>query len=154
MKRDSGRILVYGVVGLFFFVLDRVTKHAVLFLCSYAYHINRYLSCEVAYNRGISWSLFQCDSRISFVLITVFIAVLTLVVAWYAVMRFRKGHLITGEVMVVAGSLSNSIDRIMYYGVLDFIDISYNGWHWPLFNVADISIVVGVILMIFEHSRR
>ena len=50
--------------------------------------------------------------------------------------------------MIVGGSLGNLFDRIYYSSVPDFIDISVNNFHWFIFNVADIFITIGVILLI------
>ena len=51
--------------------------------------------------------------------------------------------------MIVGGSLGNIFDRIYYSSVLDFIDININGFHWFIFNVADIFITIGVFLLIY-----
>lgn len=150
MMKDR-RILLYGALFSFFFLIDRITKYGVLSLCSHACRVSRYLSFEIFYNRGISWGLLHGNNNGAFVLMTIVIALLTLMFAWYAMTRFYDGRLIIGEVMILAGSISNIIDRIVYRGVLDFVDISYNGCHWPLFNGADVSIVFGVIVMIFVH---
>ena len=50
--------------------------------------------------------------------------------------------------MIIGGSLGNIFDRVFYSSVLDFIDISINNFHWFIFNVADIFISIGVILLI------
>ena len=50
--------------------------------------------------------------------------------------------------MILGGALGNVFDRIFYKAVPDFIDINYNGYHWFIFNVADIFITLGVILLI------
>ena len=54
------------------------------------------------------------------------------------------------EVAVIAGASSNIIDRFWYGGVVDFILLEYEQWSWPLFNVADIVIVGGIIVMVFN----
>jgi signal peptidase II len=50
----------------------------------------------------------------------------------------------------LGGAIGNLIDRLIYGYVLDFIDVYYNGWHWPAFNIADSAITVGVALMLTE----
>ena len=47
--------------------------------------------------------------------------------------------------MILGGSLGNLYDRIYYSAVPDFIDLNYNGYHWFVFNVADIFITIGNI---------
>ena len=50
--------------------------------------------------------------------------------------------------MIIGGSFGNLFDRLYYSSVIDFIDISYNNFHWFIFNVADIFITLGVIILI------
>ena len=50
--------------------------------------------------------------------------------------------------MIAAGSVGNIFDRLFYSAVPDFIDIHYDNFHWFIFNVADIFITSGVILLI------
>ena len=54
-----------------------------------------------------------------------------------------------GFAMILGGSLGNIFDRIYYSSVPDFIDFHYNNFHWFIFNVADIFITLGVMLLIF-----
>ena len=51
--------------------------------------------------------------------------------------------------MIFAGSIGNIFDRLYYSSVPDFIDIHFNNFHWFIFNVADIFITLGVILLIY-----
>ena len=56
--------------------------------------------------------------------------------------------------IVIGGSLGNLFDRIYYYAVPDFIDFHIGGYHWFIFNVADIFITVGIIgLILFEFLK-
>ena len=52
-------------------------------------------------------------------------------------------------IIVLGGSLGNLFDRIYYSAVPDFIDLNYNGYHWFVFNVADIFITIGIFSLIF-----
>ena len=52
--------------------------------------------------------------------------------------------------LLLGGAVGNLVDRIRLGYVVDFIDVHYNNWHWPAFNVADSAIVIGVILMLIE----
>ncbi len=45
---------------------------------------------------------------------------------------------------VVVGAISNFIDRIWYGAVIDFIDFGFGSWRWPMFNLADVYVVIGV----------
>jgi signal peptidase II len=51
---------------------------------------------------------------------------------------------------VIGGAMGNVIDRIRYGYVIDFIDIYYQNWHWPAFNIADSAISIGVVLLLID----
>ena len=53
--------------------------------------------------------------------------------------------------LILGGSLGNLFDRLSYKAVPDFIDFNYNGYHWFIFNVADIFITIGIILLILAE---
>ncbi len=60
-----------------------------------------------------------------------------------------KGLEKIGFSMIIGGSLGNLFDRIYYSSVPDFIDFHINNFHWFIFNVADIFISLGVLLLVF-----
>jgi signal peptidase II len=65
-----------------------------------------------------------------------------------------------GQVSVAAifgGAIGNLIDRVRFGEVIDFLDFSFLGYHWPAFNVADAAITVGVCFLIghfFLHKAE
>jgi signal peptidase II len=52
--------------------------------------------------------------------------------------------------LVLGGAIGNLIDRLAYGYVIDFLDVYYQTWHWPAFNIADSAITLGVVLMLLE----
>jgi signal peptidase II len=56
--------------------------------------------------------------------------------------------------LITSGAIGNTIDRLSYGYVVDFIDWHYAGWHWPAFNFADSFIMVGAGLFILDEIRR
>ena len=58
-----------------------------------------------------------------------------------------------GYGMIIGGALGNFIDRIIYGYVIDFIDINLFGWNYPVFNIADMMIVIGVFLLVINAWR-
>jgi signal peptidase II len=50
--------------------------------------------------------------------------------------------------MIAGGASGNIFDRLYYYSVVDFIDITINNFHWFIFNVADIFITLGIVILI------
>ena len=149
MKRS---FVPYGLIALCVLLLDRISKWYAVQHIQMPIQINQFLSFELAFNRGISWGMFH-GSGCLFALVRIVISLVTFFVAISAYARWREGQLVLGEVLVVAGSFSNLIDRAFYGGVVDFILLHYSDWYWPVFNVADMAIVCGVALMIWEYYR-
>ncbi len=56
--------------------------------------------------------------------------------------------------LILGGALGNLWDRVTLGYVVDFLDFHYNGYHWPAFNIADSSIFIGALLLIFESFRH
>ena len=49
--------------------------------------------------------------------------------------------------LIFGGAVGNLVDRARFGAVVDFVDVHWQGWHWPAFNVADSAITVGVALL-------
>ncbi|HOJ43471.1 MAG TPA: signal peptidase II, partial [Syntrophorhabdaceae bacterium] len=60
----------------------------------------------------------------------------------------------TSLLLILSGAMGNLYDRFSYGYVVDFLDFYYKNHHWPAFNVADISISVGVGLWLFGELKE
>jgi signal peptidase II len=56
--------------------------------------------------------------------------------------------------LILGGAVGNLVDRVTSGGVVDFIEVGIPQWHWPVFNVADSAVTVGVVLFALTWSRR
>lgn len=56
--------------------------------------------------------------------------------------------------LILGGAIGNLVDRLKAGEVVDFIEVGFRGWHWPVFNVADSAVTVGVVLFALAWSRR
>lgn len=56
-------------------------------------------------------------------------------------------------VLILGGALGNLYDRLMYGYVIDFIQIYYQQWYWPAFNLADCAITAGAVMLIIDALR-
>ncbi len=52
--------------------------------------------------------------------------------------------------LILGGAVGNLIDRVLYGHVIDFIQLYYQGWYWPTFNIADSAITVGAALLVID----
>lgn len=111
------------------------------------------LDIVLAWNRGISYSLFTTDSRYGpWVLLAVTLAVTVLLVLWL----WRATATVTAVAlgMLIGGALGNAYDRFAYGAVVDFVYFHVGGFSWYIFNGADCAIVVGVVLLLWEAMRK
>ena len=100
-------------------------------------------------NEGVAFGLFAFDDNFFYNLVTGFIIVIILILIFF--IRKTKGIEKYSFLIILAGALGNVFDRFLYSAVPDFIDIHYQNFHWFIFNVADIFITLGVILLIYAE---
>ncbi len=150
-KRERNKWYWWLIVAVI--LCDRVTKYLASTYCTAGCVVNNYVRFNILFNRGISWGMLYSSDSTGFMLVSAFITLITASIAAYAWVHWLNGKPIWGELLVVAGSVSNIIDRMWYSGVLDFIELSYNGWVFPTFNCADACIVLGVFIMAMEYYK-
>ncbi len=128
------------------FLADRVSKWwAVKTLQNQKIVVSDYLNFSLAWNRGISWSLFHYDSSVGFSLLTAFIILVVIVFLIYVFVQYKNYIDVTYQTLVLAGALSNIVDRFWYQAVVDFIQLHSNNWYWPTFNIADVCVIIGIL---------
>ncbi|MCK5829216.1 MAG: signal peptidase II [Methylococcales bacterium] len=70
---------------------------------------------------------------------------------WLYRLKKHETLLAVALALVLGGAIGNLIDRLAYGYVIDFLDVYYQDWHWPAFNIADSAISIGVFLMLLEN---
>jgi len=154
-KSFSKKMVPYLLLGTILILVDQVTKWVALStLASRIYSVSSWLTFRLVFNRGVSWGMFNSGETLPFLLVTAGIIIVTTIIAVSAYVGLCNKKPILGQTLVVAGSLANLIDRFVHHAVIDFIQLSYKGWSWPVFNIADCCIVGGVILMIIQQTRN
>ena len=135
---------------LLIFLIDRVSKTYVIYfndkLLGSKIFSSKYLNIDLIWNEGVAFGLFSFSQSNLYNLITLIIVmiiffILTLIIKSEGLERISLS-------MVFGGALGNLYDRIMYKAVPDFIDFHIRDLHWFIFNVADIFITLGVIMLI------
>ena len=133
------------------FIIDRISKFIIVSLSEPLGELNIYvtsfLNFNLLWNRGIAFGFLSFEKIFYYNLITLIIVLITLVITWTSIKS--EGLEKKGFLMIVGGSTGNIFDRLYYSSVIDFIDINVNNFHWFIFNVADIFISLGVILLIY-----
>ena len=142
----------FSIVALIYF-LDRFSKIYVIQLVKNNLGSDifnsAYLNIVLIWNKGIAFGLLSFDKVFIYNAITSIIAGINIVILVMIIKNkgFKKHSLL----LVLGGSLGNMFDRIYYTAVPDFIDFHINNFHWFVFNVADIFITMGIILLILDE---
>lgn len=147
-KVSSKNTIIPTIIVIFVFVFDRISKINIL---KYEFNNNRlfvndYLNLDLVWNTGISFGLFSQNvgiyyHGISFLIFSVIVFLIYLI---------STANLIDKTMfsLVLGGALGNFYDRFFYFAVPDFIDFHIRDFHWFTFNVADIFITIGIIMLI------
>ena len=130
-------------------VADQLTKTAALSLLSQgtAVPVLPGFNLSLGFNTGASFGMMGGFMAGKPLLMAALTGALTIA---FAVMAFRAQHALerAGFALVVGGALGNIIDRVRQGAVTDFLDLYWRDWHWPTFNVADIAITLGAVLIL------
>ena len=102
-------------------------------------------------NQGAAFGLFP-NQTLFFIIVTLFTILLIL---FFHQRISKRGSLFTWALgLILGGALGNLIDRIRLKAVIDFLDFSLKGHHWPSFNIADSAITVGAIILFISLLRK
>jgi len=145
--------IFYFFFILFIFILDRVSKLWIISIFNSENNleikISSFINLHLIWNKGIAFGLFSYGEKFEYNLLTGLIIMIISIVFWMIIKT--KGLEKYGFLMILGGALGNIFDRLYYSAVPDFIDIYYKNFHWFVFNVADIFITVGVLMLIINE---
>ena len=142
-------LLSASIIILCFFV-DRISKIKIIEFQEYnsSHYVNDFINFDLVWNTGIGFGLFSSLSGLIYNILTIIIGfVIIFLIYLITKSKFLEKVFIS---LILGGALGNFYDRIFYYAVPDFIDIHYNKFHWFTFNIADIFITLGIIILIFK----
>lgn len=157
------RLLILGAVSFIIIIFDQVTKyfvHTKMFWGQSIAILPPIFSFTYVRNKGAAFGLFQKSPayfREPFLLIVPIIAFIILLIIIVRSKPYEKIETICFS-LISGGALSNLLDRALRGFVVDFIDIHWKEvYHWPPFNIADSSIVIGVSILFilsFTSSKK
>lgn len=113
--------------------------------------INNFFYITYSKNYGVAWSLLSGKQYISII-----IAVLVLIYLLFDINKRKKLVFfdILGYSLLIGGIIGNLIDRVIYGYVIDYLDFYIFNYNYPIFNFADICIVIGVFIMLFVKGEK
>ena len=103
-------------------------------------------------NAGIAFGLFsESDFKWVSLLLVTASTVIILLLVWLLVSRARGGTASqAGLALIAGGAAGNLLDRLLYGGVTDFLELDAGNFRWPAFNLADSAITIGAVLIILD----
>ena len=144
-------IIIITFLVFLFDILSKIVVINYLQLEESVKVINNFLYLTYVRNTGAAWSILSNNSYI-----VLGISLLIIVgIIWYIWKnkidnKFEK----VAYSLILGGAIGNFINRLFYGYVIDFIDIKIFGYDYPIFNLADVFIVIGVILLIIYSWRN
>jgi len=143
--------ILFFLIAIVAFVLDFITKKWIATNMKIGEEfsvIGDFFLITSHRNRGAAFGILQ-DQRIFFIIIT--IAILSGILYYAHIMR-EKGTktLLIGLALVLGGALGNFIDRVRFGEVVDFFKFNFGSYTFPIFNIADSAIVIGVGLIMLD----
>lgn len=148
------------ILSLIFLIIDQITKILVIKILPLSGSIEiikNFFYITPTNNTGAAFSIL-IDQRIFLILIT--IAILAFLIQYIKKNKIERKIDIISFSFIIGGSLGNLIDRIIRGSVIDFISLKLGNYNFPIFNIADTLIVVGVILLLLgakggnKHDNR
>jgi signal peptidase II len=144
--------LVWLLLSLLVIALDQATKQAALTLLQpYVPHavIPGFLNWTLAFNPGAAFSfLAGADGWQRWLFTALAIGVSAMLAFWLARTPRADWRNAAPLALIIGGALGNLIDRLRLGHVTDFIQVYYQDWSWPAFNIADSAISVGAVMLV------
>ena len=149
----NGRVMAAAAAfGFAAFAADQSTKAAVFATTALGAEIalGPFLSIAPGFNSGVAFGM--SAGAAPWILITVGMAIC----AWLTTLLMKTGSLAAGAALgaTVGGALGNIADRLRFGVVRDFIDVHWGSYQWPAFNIADASLVTGLILFVVLAHKK
>ena len=134
-------------------IIDQLSKYFMLNHVNNLVDICQFLRLNVCINYGTSFGLFTPKSALSNILLISFITslIVVLICVCYKTKNSIQKLLIT---CIIGGAISNLIDRFVHKGVIDFIEVHYNEFYYPVFNIADSIICICAICLLLLNYKK
>ncbi|MET3698059.1 signal peptidase II [Bacillus oleivorans] len=139
--------MIYYLLAVLIILLDQWTKWIIvkqMELGESIQVIQNFLYITSHRNRGAAWGILQGQMWFFYI-----ITVVVIIGIVYYMQKWAKGKIIASVALalMLGGAIGNFIDRVFRQEVVDFVDVYIFGYDFPIFNIADSSLVIGVILL-------
>ena len=139
------------LIIILIFSFDRISKVKIIDqqVKDNQIYINDFMNFELIWNTGIGFGLLSSNSNFIYNSITAVISGIIVFIIYLILKSSFMDKLFLS--LILGGALGNLYDRFTYNAVPDFIDIHYKSFHWFTFNIADIFITAGIIMLLVKE---
>lgn len=143
-------------LALVLLILDQVTK--VYFNTQFAYgervNVLPFFDFTLLYNRGAAFSFLASEEGWQRWFFVGLGTIASGVIVWMLRRHTAQPRFCLALALILGGAVGNVIDRLIYGHVVDFLLFYWRNWYYPAFNVADMGIVCGAILLVLDELLR
>ena len=146
-------LIIFSIITFTIF-LDLITKNYALssLIINHSISINNFLNFTLAFNHGAAFSFLSNAGGWQRWFFIIFSLIVILIITYILVKEKNSKYIAFS--FVIGGAIGNLYDRILYGYVIDFIEFHYNSFYWPIFNIADIAISIGIILLLYSMFAK
>ena len=145
-------MLLITILSIIFTALDQASKYSVI----------NYLNKDIEVINNFFYLIYTKNNGAAFSILTgkrLFLIIITLLIIGSLIYYIIKNEIsskieILAFSLIIGGSLGNLIDRITRGYVVDFISVKIFGYHFPIFNIADSLICIGVFILLIIQFRK
>ena len=138
------------LIAALVFAFDQLSKFWILRIVNLderaPIQITPFLDLAMAWNKGVSYGLLS--THMQGFLVALSLAITVMLVMWLA--KADKALSAASYGLLIGGALGNALDRVLHGAVADFVHLHWGTWSWYIFNVADIAIVAGVAVLLYD----
>lgn len=147
----------YYFLSLILVIADQLTKMMVLGSLELyeSIEITSFFSLTHVHNYGAAFSfLADEDGWQQYFLVSISTIASIAIILWMRKTSTKQPYKLIALSLILSGAIGNLIDRAVFGFVIDFINLHYQDFYWPVFNVADTAITLGVILLLLVDFKQ
>ena len=138
------------LIATLVFAADQLSKYWILRVINLderePIQITPFMDLAMAWNTGVSYGLLS--THMQGLLVALSVAISIMLLFWLS--KATKPLAAASYGMLIGGALGNALDRLIHGAVADFVLLHWGSFNWYIFNVADIAIVAGVALLLYD----
>jgi signal peptidase II len=150
-------MLKYLWISALVLVFDQISKYIANTSMSLyqTIEVMPYFNFTLAYNYGAAFSFLADAGGWQRWFFTGLAAIFSVVIfVWITRLKSSAKLEAISLSLILGGAVGNLIDRLIFGYVIDFLDVYYQSYHWPAFNIADSAICIGAVLLILDSFKK